>query len=298
MTNERTRPGLRSTGDYSIRQIKGIVVHWTGSADKGFDAAAEVRHFNQSEKLVSAHYVVDDHQILQCIPDHEIAFHAGGTRYKPDGDRIRETGLNPNYFTIGFEMCANVDGQYEKTYQNGVELAAHLLQKYRFCVQDLYRHFDLTGKECPALLLDAPKWAKFKRDVNLLLILNAPQVTEESMLAQVSSPMGGLIYSGPGNHFPIIDAYANGAYLQLKYEQGEWYALGNNRWIHYSHVAIQMALSGEVVGTQELNVRSGPSTEFKIIRRLRQGDRVMVLHETDGWLRIGYSEWVYSGFIR
>jgi uncharacterized protein YraI len=297
LTNERTRPGLRNAKDYAIRQIKGIVVHWTGNTDNGADAEAQIRFFNQTDRFVSAHNVVDDHKIRQCVPDHELAFHAGGSRYKPEGDKLRETGLNPNYFLIGFELCVNADGNWDKTYRHGIELAAYLLQKYRLGTQDLYRHYDITGKDCPAMMLDPARWATFKREVNLALSQLQGSQTTSNPLAQIHSDTGARIHAGPGASFPVIDTMANGALVEILEKHQDWYRIAPGGYISAGQLQLMASQSGKIEGTNELNVRSGPDTRFKIVRRLLSGDRVQVIGEQQGWFKIGFNEWVYGGFV-
>lgn len=113
LTNKTNRPFLRDQNECAIRQLKGIVAHWTANTKKGADARANRNYFNGSAMYASAHYIVDDGEIIQCIPDNEVGYHVGANSYKPDGERIMEkSGLSPNYFLIGFEMCVNDDGDW------------------------------------------------------------------------------------------------------------------------------------------------------------------------------------------
>ena len=47
-----------------------------------------------------------------------------------------------------------------------------------------------------------------------------------------------------------------------------------------------------------LNVRSGPSTGYRIIRQLRNGDKVTVYEQKDGWGRISNGEWVCMAYLK
>jgi len=78
---------------------------------------------------------------------------------------------------VGIEMCVNQDGDFSKTYANTVQLAASLLKKHGLTVNDLWRHYDITGKDCPRYFVDdvtarqygfvsaQAGWAKFRDDV-------------------------------------------------------------------------------------------------------------------------------------
>lgn len=55
---------------------------------------------------------------------------------------------------------------------------------------------------------------------------------------------------------------------------------------------------GRVVGSSFLNVRSGPSTSFAMVRRLNGGDVVNLLERVSGFWRIANSEFVSADYIQ
>ena len=63
-------------------------------------------------------------------------------------------------------MCdTQRDGQVmstETTIKNAIELGKLLMQKYDIPIENVVRHFDVTGKYCPRWLMDNDKWAAFK----------------------------------------------------------------------------------------------------------------------------------------
>ena len=72
LTSRRNRPALRNSSWYRIRELKGIVVHWTANESTGADARRTRNYFNTANRFASAHYNVDDGSIVQCLPDHEV----------------------------------------------------------------------------------------------------------------------------------------------------------------------------------------------------------------------------------
>lgn len=158
LTNHN-RPGKK------IIKLKGIVIHWTANTNKGANALANRNYFNTTDRAASAHYIVDDKTIIRCIPDDEIAYHVGATNYTAIGESIRVNPYSPNYYLIGIEMCVNSDGDWDKTYKNTIELVAALLKKYNLKIDDVYRHYDITGKDCPRMMIDSSAWLTFKRRV-------------------------------------------------------------------------------------------------------------------------------------
>lgn len=168
LTNKNSRPGTRITP-------KGVVIHWTANEGKGADAVANRNYFNKPTTIPSAHYCVDDKQIIRCLPENEMGYHVGAKSYNPDA--LKRLSSYPNNCTIGIEMCVNKDGDFSQMYQNTLELTADILKRYGWGADRLWRHFDITGKNCPAYFVSndfsrrftgltaAQAWAKFKDDV-------------------------------------------------------------------------------------------------------------------------------------
>lgn len=142
--------------------LKGLVMHWTANNKAGANAKANRNYFNTTSTAASAHYIIDDNNIIQCIPDNEIAYHVGAKKYTPFGQQFKPT---PNFHFVGVEMCVNEDGNWGKTYRNSVEFAAYFLKMHKLTINNLYRHYDITGKNCPAMMVDEQAWNKFKSDV-------------------------------------------------------------------------------------------------------------------------------------
>ncbi|ADI02436.1 MAG TPA: hypothetical protein GXX39_10400 [Syntrophothermus lipocalidus] len=132
---------------------KGLVIHWTANRSYGANARRNRDYFeNHPEKKVAAHYTVDDSEVVQCVPENEMAYHVGGQKYTEKALRI--LGSYPNSTTIGIEMCVNRDGDFAKTYKQTVQLAAEVLKRHNLGTGDLWRHYDVTGKDCPRYFVD------------------------------------------------------------------------------------------------------------------------------------------------
>ena len=74
LTNPRTRPALRDRNRYLLREVRGIVLHWTANTKKGAGAAAHRKYFNTTDRAASAHYIIEEEIIIQCIPSDEVAW--------------------------------------------------------------------------------------------------------------------------------------------------------------------------------------------------------------------------------
>lgn len=167
-----------------LKKKKGIVVHWTANENAKANAKANRDYFNSTTRACSAHYIVDSETIIQCVPDDELAYHVGASKYTDAGNKIKEGAYGPNFFLIGVEMCVNKDGVWSKTYENTVELVAHLLKKHNLSIIDLYRHYDITGKDCPKMMLNNLAWLMFKQDVKAAL--TPPKV--QNRVLKITSP--------------------------------------------------------------------------------------------------------------
>lgn len=245
LTHTHTRPALRqkTNGQYLIKQVRAIVAHWTANTDKGADARANRNYFNNGSpgpkgavRAASAHYCVDDHSIIQCLPDHEVGFHVGAKTYLPAGiDLIRGTSLTPNHFTVGFEMCVNIDGDWAKTYDNSARLAAWLLLKHGLGVDQLLRHHDITGKDCPKMMLERLVWEKFKADVWQYRMYYA---AKDLFAFRVASKELN-VRSGPGTAQPPLYALPKGEIVLAPGDgvtRREWVEIENGKFVNSKYL--------------------------------------------------------------
>lgn len=182
LTNKKARPGTRITP-------KGLVIHWTANEGHGANAAANRNYFNTPTTEASAHYIVDDKQIVRCLPENEMVYHVGAKQYKPEA--LAKLSSYPNNCTIGIEMCVNQDGDFNAMYRLTVELAADILKRYAWGINKLWRHYDITGKNCPAYFVSddhgrkytglpaQQAWEKFKDDVQKVLTPNPQRPLEK-----------------------------------------------------------------------------------------------------------------------
>lgn len=140
-------------------KIKYIVIHYT--ANDGDTAKNNVDYYANHKNLgASAHFFVDENQIWQSVKESDTAWHCGATAYKH--------ALCRNYNSIGIELCSRIDeyGVYyfkNETIINAAKLTKELMAKYNIPVENVIRHYDVTGKICPApMVKDEALWSRFK----------------------------------------------------------------------------------------------------------------------------------------
>jgi len=147
--NEYSRPGLL------IDEVNSIVIHYIGNP--GTTAQQNRNYFANlgitGETHASSNFIVClDGQILQCVPVDEIAYASN----------------NRNVDSISIELChPDETGKFtEETYASAIRLTVWLCQQYGLTQDDVIRHFDVTGKECPKYFTDnEDAWEAFRADV-------------------------------------------------------------------------------------------------------------------------------------
>jgi N-acetylmuramoyl-L-alanine amidase CwlA len=241
LTHPKSRPALRPNGSaYYIREVKALVIHWTANTRRGADADANRNYFNLGSRAASAHYIVDDKQIVQCIPDHEVAFHCGDRpegRYRPAGQKLISGSpafrrLTPNYFTIGIEMCVNSDGDFPVTYHHTVLLTAMLLKRHGLTPEAVYRHFDITGKACPRPLITDQAWQIFSELVLIQFELLSQTPHKAIKAAELN------IRKGPGVSHPIAYTLRKGYMVPVFEEhQNGWVRIGAGEWCNSKFIS-------------------------------------------------------------
>ena len=143
--------------------IQAIVIHDTGNTSKGAGALNHKTYLDGASRQGSAHYYIDDKEIIQTIGDSRVAWSVGDTwGHKNNPNRLKD--LN-NYNTISIEMCINEDGNYKQMYYNTVELVKNLMKQLN--IKRVVRHYDITGKSCPNHLKtnNWEGWKQFLKDI-------------------------------------------------------------------------------------------------------------------------------------
>ncbi len=131
------------------KQNKYIVIHYTGALGS---ASNNAKYFKSINRNASAHYFVDECNIVQVVEDYDIAWHCGTSgKYKHIDCR--------NGNSIGIEICCEegINGGYVMQ-KDAIKLAKQLTKmladKYSIPKENILRHYDVTGKACPV------EWAK------------------------------------------------------------------------------------------------------------------------------------------
>ena len=134
-----------------LEGVRNIVIHYVGNP--GSTAQQNRDYYANPSSEVSSHFVIGlKGEIIQCIPLHE----------KSSASNHR------NKDTISIEVChPDESGKFtDASYQSLVKLTAWLLDICDLDSDDVIRHYDITGKQCPLYFVThEDAWEQFKKDV-------------------------------------------------------------------------------------------------------------------------------------
>ena len=132
--------------------INDIVIHYVGNPQT--TAQNNRDYFNNPGTDVSSHFVVGlEGEIIECLPL----------------DEISAASNHRNHDTISIEVChPDETGKFnEITYSALVKLTAWLCSELDFSSENVIRHYDVTGKECPLYYVENPdEWERLLEDVD------------------------------------------------------------------------------------------------------------------------------------
>lgn len=152
---ELLTPNSYSRPQISMEQVNYIAIHYT--ANPGSTAVSNRNYFENlattQDNKVSSHFVVGlEGEVVQCIPTSEISY-ATNSR---------------NVDTISIECChPDETGQFNTaTYDSAVKLTAWLCTRFGLTSDQVIRHYDVTGKDCPKYYVENPDaWIQMKSDI-------------------------------------------------------------------------------------------------------------------------------------
>ena len=159
------------------RSIKYIVWHYTAGSSSAPGRAKGMKSSWEKTQRASADFGVDDRDICQFNPDlkNYNCWHCGD-KLNPYSGGGKYHGKATNRNSIGIEICSNLkkgydaskvghEGWYytEEALNNAVKLTKILMKKFNIPIENVIRHYDVSGKSCPAVV----GWIPFQiKDIN------------------------------------------------------------------------------------------------------------------------------------
>ena len=147
--NEYSRPGTY------LEEINSIVIHYVGNPAT---TAAQNRSYfaglaKSGQAYASSNFIIDlDGGILECVPVDEVAYCSN----------VR------NEDSISIECChPDEKGEFSAgTYESVIKLAAWLCVEFELTADDVIRHYDISGKECPIYyVVNEDEWDKLRENI-------------------------------------------------------------------------------------------------------------------------------------
>lgn len=140
-----------SPEDKNIGRVKDIVIHYV--ANPGSSAMNNRDYFAKPDVHVNAHFVVGlNGEVVQCMPLYLKS--AASNNRNPD--------------TISIEVChPDWTGKFTDVTTNSlVKLTAWLCDEFGISRNNIIRHGDITGKNCPKYFMEhEDAWFEFKERV-------------------------------------------------------------------------------------------------------------------------------------
>lgn len=289
---------------------KYIVIHDTDNRQAGANAMANRNYFaNHPNAKASAHYIIDEGNIIQALEDTWKGWHVGD-------------GNNPNInnsTTIAIELCVNKGNDFDKTLENGIELTKYLMNKYNIPAENVVMHRDASGKTCSRMMIeDRPSlWPYFKERISGgdgsleddgLKPKMQGKVTNASVLNVRESPStsGRIVHKLNRNQVVEIYEELNGWYKidyidgvkkKYGYVSKDYISIINenpedeetNEDIEIEKPSVSVNKQGVVKVNSALNMRSGPGSNYGVIGTLHNNDKVEIIKEVDGWYKIKFN---------
>lgn len=127
----RCRPG----GNYAKTSI---TIHSTGNPKSTAQNERAWLDNPANDREASWHYVVGEDVVIQAIPEAEEAWHCGNRA--------------GNRHSIGIELIES--GDRKTVLETAAEFVADKVNGYGLSMDDIKKHYDWTGKNCPRILID------------------------------------------------------------------------------------------------------------------------------------------------
>jgi N-acetylmuramoyl-L-alanine amidase len=146
--NIPARPGL------PMKSVDSVTIHWIGPYPAQ-DVMAPINWWISAKIQASAHYVIKEDKVVNCVPVDEVAWHCGSSG---------------NYTSIGIEVVPkNILGEFS----DETKASLKKLINTKFKGLPLKRHYDWTGKNCPLYYtplaadgLGNMRWEELKEYIN------------------------------------------------------------------------------------------------------------------------------------
>ena len=275
------------------------------------DATAEneVAYMIRNDNQVSFHIAVDDKEVVQGLPLERNAWACG------DGNG------SGNSKSISVEICYSLSGgdRYYKAEDNAAIVVAQLMKQYNIPISKVRTHQSWSGKYCPHRMLAEGRWNNFIERVqnaynvggNPVTPTPIPPSTNETGIAYIEGNRVNL-RKGPGTRYGVIRQLGKGESYKVWGQSNGWLNLGGDQWIYNDSSYIRYTGGNASVTSQSFNdgvgvviitanvlrVRTGPGTDYNIVKNVYKGEKYQSWGYKDGWYNVGGNQWVSGKYVK
>ncbi len=271
------------SGNYQVawgRSIRYVVIHTIEGSYAG-----GISWFKDPSSNVSAHYIVSyGGAITQMVADKDIAWHVGQ--------------LNSQSIGIEHEGWAYRNYWTDAEYRASAALTRWLCLAYAIPMDrtHIIGHVEAPG----ATHTDPGPYFNWSYYMSLVRGGSAPPSSTLKAVQVTTDTLN--VRSGPSTSYGIIGAvYSGQRYVSIA-TSGSWhriYYANNTGWCSGGYLSTVSGVTGLLINTASLNVRSGPSTAYAIVGSVSQGQRYVRISTSGSWARIwwrGGAYWVHGDY--
>ena len=276
---------ISNNNTYAGNSPRFLIIHNTDNFNAGANALAHAKaQYNGNFKSMSAHYYVDDGDaVYQSAPHSRGCWHVG-VNY---GGRLFGAVNNKN--SIGVEMCVQRRYNFNKAFNNTVELVKQLMIELDIPADRVLQHYDVCSKNCPSQIRAIGKWDEFKARIsNSSTSSTCSTSSRVSVKTEVPYTPGLYkvkvdtlnIRSGPSISSRVIGTITDkGTYTITEIKNDSWGRLKSGKgWINCSTAYCEKRKLRDSSKTKDaytpglykvkvdtLNIRSGPSISNRVV---------------------------------
>lgn len=261
---------------------KYIVIHDTDNRDSGADVYCTQKYFNTTTREASAHYAVQDNAIVQMVEDTDTAWHCG--------DKPNPKIKNSN--SIGIEINVHPESDFNVAMDNAIELTKYLMKKYNIPVENVVRHYDVTQKTCPRMMIedDPTLWTKFKAEIGdkeAEAELKNSNADSNSRLITRSIDL----QDAPSWIYTSLTELKSGDLVEFIKQEGTWVNVksGNYEgWVPDIYVEENVKSESKAI-TEVTTLSRTPDTASQSLSVLDKGEKVEVYNTEDDWSHVSHN---------
>ena len=156
------------------RVTKFLVVHWPDAPGWTPENLHKYLSTNRDRYAGIQDAIGIDGEVYAYTDSSAVVYHCGGRVYTEEMRRrfpeFTENSFmsTPNWCSWGVEVChPEKDGKFTQASLDALrKLLAVRMKNYGLDIGDVYRHHDVTGKDCPRYFVQHPEeWQAFKESI-------------------------------------------------------------------------------------------------------------------------------------